>query len=367
VLFYPLVKLGYRKLATAAPWKNIFQPMHHPAPTWVALTFGAFAAAGIVGVLYLATKVVAANVWEGFGLFTNRGIIVGIIRFGLVYPLFALWFMMLTRIIRQQRRIPVGPGPHGEKDALTPEQLDAIGAALSGGNIRKAAKCYQAATQAGFSEAQTRVLEMAGRRLSGEQIAEIEQELRAGRTDEAAKIYHAATLVPDYFAHIAVMKMWWELYRSHPEKCFGGTVDRIHLANRMGAQRLWPGIGLVLAVGLWLFPHVGFVRVLFWLTLGIVCGAILRLCGWKQALHGVRPSIKVAAWAVLGTIGLSFLLVLGLAIIRGGSELLGVFIHPATWKVPQSGHAPALAPGLAIGWLLTHLSLRRKRNSRQSD
>jgi serine/threonine protein kinase len=396
---FPVVKLGYLKVTTRAPWKRLIsfeslrEPMRRPASFGSAVAFGAAAAAGAGLALWLATIGISVGVWDSSGYFNV---------FLFVYPLIYSWLGMLLEIIRQQQRQPVGPDP--DSAALTDEQLASVSAALAKGNVRRAAKHYQAATRAPFDEAQTQVLEMATKRLPAEQLGSIERAIFAGHIVGATKLFRAATHVPKRLAYLFVRRMQWKLHEAHPEnfsdaqwlpagqlasihrEIFAGHIvgaarlfrtathvpnhlaylfvrrmqRKLHAAspeNFSDAKLAWIKANgtrfvvvwatAVLVVISWLLSSksnsvltIG--PKLFCLVLGLGGGVVLRLVNWRVVYHITAGPIQVCIWFLL------FPLVVFL--------LIGMLE-----SAPLS--SLALGVGLFTGWLAMHLRLRRHKIS----
>src|SRR5262249_49855398 len=138
IVLLPVVIVAYKKLASGRPWKVFFEPLRRtPAPE-IAMFFGVIAGLGVVGALLVGAKCIGVAVWEGPPLLG-----VQIIRFPFIYPLFYLWFAMFMNIVRDQRRIYVGPAVADVEGALSPEQFDSIRDRLAAGNFRQAVKQFR--------------------------------------------------------------------------------------------------------------------------------------------------------------------------------------------------------------------------------
>ena len=338
---FPVVKLGYQKVTTGAPWNKIRffdqlrEPMRRPAPAGLAAAFGAASAAGVGLSLCLAAKVISVAIWEG----TNF-----CFALILVYPVFWWWFSMLLEIVRQQRRIPVSQDPGSDEAELSDEQLASIEAALAEGNVRRAAKLYQAVTRAPLDEALTQVLEMAARRLPAEQLAAIHQDIYVGRIAGAAASLVSATRVGKRFAHLLVRRMQWKLHAAHPEK-FSDPKPAWIKANGERFVVVWAaGVFVVIT---WLLSSnsssaltIG--PALFCSVFGLGGGVFLRLVNWRVAYHITSGPIQVCMWL--------FLLPLVVFLLIGMLD-----------SAPLSSAALGLA--LFTGWLAMHLRLRRRKVS----
>ena len=341
LLFFPVVKLGYQRVTTGAPWKKIgmwtFDPlresMGRPASFGVAVGFGAASVVGVGLALYVAALDISAAVWERSALFYNLVV---------VYPLFWWWFSMLLEIVRQQQRKPVGAEAESEEAALTDEQLAAVGAVLAAGNVWRAARHYRAATRAPLDEAQTRVLEMAAKRLPAEQLGAIEREIFAGHIVRAARLFRAATRVQKRFAYLFVRRMKWKLYEAHPEKFCDAKLAWTK-ANGVRFAGLWAGTLFLLVLWMSLRWTAAGPRLLC-LVLGMGGGVFVRLVNWKVEYHIMPLATRVAVWLFLFVIGFIFLV-----------SVLNVNYAPVAGL--------ALELGLIIGWLVMHLRLRKRKVS----
>ena len=339
LLFFPVIKLFYQRVTTGAPWKKlrIFdplrEPMRRPASFGVAVGFGAASVAGVGLALWLAALDISAAVWERSAFFYNLVV---------VYPLFWWWLSMLLEIVRQQQRKPVGPEPEREDGALTDEQLTSVGAALAQGNVWRAARHYRAATRAPFDEAQTRVLEMAAKRLPAEQHAAIEREIFAGHIVRAARLFRAATRVQKRFAYLFVRRMKWKLYEAHPEKFCDAKLAWTK-ANAVRFAGLWAGTLFLLVLWMSLrWTTAG--PLLFCLVLGMGGGVFIRVVNWKVEYHILSLATRVAVWLILLVTGfISLFLLLNDKVARVAGLVLGL--------------------GLLTGWLVMHLRLRRRKVS----
>jgi serine/threonine protein kinase len=182
-----------------------------------------------------------------------------------------------------------------------------------------------------------------------EQLAPIHAAIFAGRTNDAFKLYHAANgenpgqKVVDMFN---LRKMEAELKLTHPEKFPAGTLDRAtKRANRWG----WLWRISVMLVGLWIIflPHF----TLLWLVAllyGLGIGAFIRamssnkMSGWKTAYREMRRAIKILAWILVACFAFAFVAVFYSLIVRPDIAI------------------GLCAVGLIAGWLLAHLSLRKR-------
>jgi len=102
LVFVALSDLGYRKLATRAPWKKIFEPPLHPPAPGVTAAFGALAMAGMAAVLCLTAKGIEAFVWEGATL-------ISFLWLFCVYIPFFYCFAALLQVVTRQRQISAEP------------------------------------------------------------------------------------------------------------------------------------------------------------------------------------------------------------------------------------------------------------------
>jgi tRNA A-37 threonylcarbamoyl transferase component Bud32 len=342
LVLLPVVWVAYRKLASGRPWSRFFEPLRRTPPPEIALVFGGVAGLCVAGALFIGAKWIGVAVWEG-----PSALILQMIRSPLIYPLFYLWFLMFMTIVRDQRRIYVGPGVEQMEAALSPEQLDSIRDPLAAGNFRKAVKRFRQATMTSSSEATRRVLELAEKRVSAEQLAAIHQELFAGRTWEARRLFEAASHVPERVARRCIAKMQWELYRSQRDKFTGGRLEKTAMANAQ--RRVWHGfrIILLLGLGMWLFPKVR--PDLMTLGLGIALGAVLRAVNWKTGYRRMGLILWLGRWFLL-TMLCSWIAIsvnywfAPLGQPPGSQDLLRAYAY--------------LAPGSVLGWLWIHLSLK---------
>jgi tRNA A-37 threonylcarbamoyl transferase component Bud32 len=369
---FPVLRLGYRILARGAAWRRIFEPMRHAPAPGVALAFGAIAAAGVAGALFIGARWIALTVWYGSRMFIYW-IVVALI---FIYPLFALWFAFLMAIVRDQRRIYIGPSQADVEAALSPEQFDSIREPLSEGNFRKAVKKYRAATRTPSAEAKRRVQEMAESRVSDEQLAAIHRALFAGRTAEAAGLFQAATWLPEHVVRGSIARMYLELYRLHPDKFTAGRFEKTAMANAQRRVRQGLGMILTLCLGIWLFPQ--FRQDLINLALGIASGALLRAVNWKRWLRTTGTNLRTPLSDLIQLPMVHrtqseqsseyrrtrFILWLGrwcLFILLISWIVIGIGYLLNPFKPPQySLHPirPMLLPGILAGWLWIHLSLK---------
>jgi tRNA A-37 threonylcarbamoyl transferase component Bud32 len=102
LVFASLLDVGYRKLATRAPWNRLFEPPTHAPTPGVTAAFGALAVAGMVAVLGLTAKGIAAFVWEGASLVSYEWLFC-------VYIPFFYMFTVLLQVVNQPKRISVEP------------------------------------------------------------------------------------------------------------------------------------------------------------------------------------------------------------------------------------------------------------------
>ncbi len=102
LVFASLLDVGYRKLATRARWKKLFEPPIHPPTPGATATFAALAMAGLVAVLCLTAKGIEAFVWEGATLVSYEWLFC-------VYIPFFYMFTVLWQVVTRQRRISAEP------------------------------------------------------------------------------------------------------------------------------------------------------------------------------------------------------------------------------------------------------------------
>jgi tRNA A-37 threonylcarbamoyl transferase component Bud32 len=346
IVLLPVVIVAYKKLASGRPWKAFFEPLRRaPAPE-IAMFFGAIAGLGVVGALLVGAKWIGVAVWEGPPLLG-----VQIIRFPFIYPLFYVWFAMFMNIVRDQRRIYVGPAIADVEGALSPELLDSIRDRLAAGHFRKAVKQFRKATMTSFSEATARVLELVEKQVSAEQFAAIHQELFAGRIHEARLLFEAASRVPYFLARRCIAKMQLELYRLHPEKFTGGRLEKTAMSH--ATRRVWQGMGIILLLGLgtWLFPMAR--EAFIGLGMGIASGVFLRVVNWKEGYQRMGFILWLAKWFFFVLICSWILLPL--------ASLLGLLRQPGDSQnqmPPPPMSLWLLALGALAGWLWIHVSLK---------
>jgi tRNA A-37 threonylcarbamoyl transferase component Bud32 len=347
VVLLPLVMVAYRKLASGRPWKNFFEPLRRTPPAEIALLFGVITGLGVAGALLIVAKWIGVAVWEG-----PSSLFLQLIRFPFIYPLFYVWFAMFMHIVRDQRRIYVGPGVAEMEAVLSPEQLDSIRDRLAAGNFRKAVKQLRQATMTTSSEATRRVLELAEKQVPAEQLAAIHQELFAGRTYEARLLFEAASRVPDPLARRCIAKMQFELFRSQRDKFTGGRLEKTALAN--ATRRVWQGVGIIflLGLGMWLFPKVRFD--LMTLGLGVAFGVLLRAVNWTSGYRRMGLILWLGRWFLF--VMLCSWIVFSLLY---WFYLFGFYLLKEPHDSIDGMRVYAgLAPGSILGWLWTHLSFK---------
>jgi hypothetical protein len=263
----------------------------------VAAAFGTIAVSGGGAALILAAKAIQMFVWEGVFPFG--------FLFGCVFPLFYYFFNILMEVVRQQRRIPIEPHPEQKNAPLSPEQ-----------------------------------------------IAPIHEAIFAGQTFEAIKQYRAATGAKGNKALTDITRMEEELKEAHPEKFSAEVLNRPHASP---GRYAWLSLGSTLLIGLLLFfmPPDRADSHLFFIGYGIVLGAGIRamsyggMARWKRAHREMRRWIKWLAWILVACFGLALTSIM-FALITNPK----VALDPAAWLFVLS---------LVAGWLLVHLTMKRRK------
>jgi tRNA A-37 threonylcarbamoyl transferase component Bud32 len=188
--------------------------------------------------------------------------------------------------------------------------------------------------------------------LPPEQLASVHAAIFAGRTDDAFNLYHAANgakpnrKVIDMFN---LRKMEAQLKLTHREKFAAGVLDR---ADRNVNRWAWLWRITIMAAGLalLLLPRGSF-GPLIGLLYGLGIGAFIRamssnrMSGWKTAYRQMRPAIRFLAWILVACFAFSLAAVCYSLIVRP-HMVFGLCVG-----------------GLVAGWLLVHLSLRKRKAS----
>jgi tRNA A-37 threonylcarbamoyl transferase component Bud32 len=190
--------------------------------------------------------------------------------------------------------------------------------------------------------------------LSPAQLAPIQEAIFAGRTNDAFKLYHAANganpnvKILDYKN---LLKLESELKLSHPEKFAAGVLDRAtKRAHRWG----WLWRVSIMLVGLWIvflpqYTLVWLVALLYGLGIGAFIRAMSsnKMEGWKGAYREMRQGIRYLAMVLIGFV------VFGCA-----GFFLSVIGHPGMLLEPI---VDFFLGGLVAGWLLVHLSQKKRK------
>jgi tRNA A-37 threonylcarbamoyl transferase component Bud32 len=248
LVFTSLLDVGYRKLATRAPWKKLFEPPAHPPTLGATAAFGALAMAGMVAVFGLTARGIEAFVWEGASLVSYEWLFC-------VYIPFFYMFTVLLQVVTQQRRLSVEP-------------------------ISGAIKFYVPPTGAN---------------------------------------------IPPVIA--PVVASWLNL----------GFCVLL-------------GLSMILGYSFW--PY-------FWLMLGLRLGGFIRwklsnlMSESKTANRSLRHWIQWPAWILVTVFALAILCLLFL--------IVALIAHPNSLLEPPDNLSMAYAGGLIAGWLLVHLSLKKRK------
>ena len=185
--------------------------------------------------------------------------------------------------------------------------------------------------------------------LSPEQLAPIHEAIFAGLTNDAFKLYHAANgthadrKIADYRD---LRKLEANLEQTQPEKFAPGVLGRTgRMANRW--EWLWRIVIMLLGLALLFLPRQSF-GWLIGLLYGLGLGAIIRamssngMSGWKTAYRAMRPVIKFLAWILVACFAFAV-----------AGVFCSLIVHPDRIFGLCAG-------GLILGWLLVHLTLKKR-------